>query len=237
MIEETLDITTGEGAMETFVCRPERGGPYPPVFFLMDAPGIREELRDMTRRLATVGYCMLLPNLYYRFGRDTIYGPDVLEHGSAEHTRMRAVRTKMTIPPVMEDIAALLRFTGSRDRREARPGRLPRLLHERPLCARRRRALSRTHRRGGIVLRHVARERRGREPAPRSRQGQGRALHRLRRARRLGPPADGRGAAPPFPGARVPRASSSSIPACTTASPSPRAASTTSRPPSATGSA
>ena len=27
MIEETLDITTGDGAMETFICRPERGDP------------------------------------------------------------------------------------------------------------------------------------------------------------------------------------------------------------------
>jgi carboxymethylenebutenolidase len=71
MIEETPDITTADGQMETFLGRPERGGPYPAVFFLMDAPGIREELRDMTRRLATVGYYVLLPNLYYRAGRDT----------------------------------------------------------------------------------------------------------------------------------------------------------------------
>jgi carboxymethylenebutenolidase len=94
MIEETLDIATAHGAMETFVCRPERGGPFPAVFLLMDAPGIREELRDMARRLATVGYLVLLPNLYYRAGRDTIYGPDVLVEGSAERERMRAVRTK-----------------------------------------------------------------------------------------------------------------------------------------------
>ena len=46
--------------------------------FLMDAHGIREELRDMARRLATVGYYVLLPNLYYRAGRDTIFGPRVL---------------------------------------------------------------------------------------------------------------------------------------------------------------
>ena len=108
MIEDTLDIATADGAMETFICHPERGGPFPPVFMLMDAPGIREELRDMARRLATVGYYVMLPNLYYRAGRDTIYGPDVLQHGSAEHKRMRAVRTKMTIPPVMEDIGAML---------------------------------------------------------------------------------------------------------------------------------
>jgi carboxymethylenebutenolidase len=90
MIEHTLDITTEAGAMETFVCHPERGGPFPPVFMLMDAPGIREELRDMARRLAAVGYCVLLPNLYYRAGRDTIYGPDVLAEGSPERERMLA---------------------------------------------------------------------------------------------------------------------------------------------------
>jgi len=110
MIEQTVDVPTRDGAMETFICHPERGGPYPAVFLLMDAPGIRQELRDMASRLATVGYYVLLPNLYYRAGRDTIYGPDVLTEGSPEHQRMRAVRTAMTIPPVMEDVGALIGF-------------------------------------------------------------------------------------------------------------------------------
>jgi carboxymethylenebutenolidase len=110
MIEETIDIATRDGAMESFICRPERGGPFPAVLLLMDAPGVREELLDMARRLGTVGYYVVLPNLYYRAGRDTKYGPDVLQHGSAEHTRMRAVRTKMTIPPVMDDVAAMIEF-------------------------------------------------------------------------------------------------------------------------------
>ncbi len=120
MIEETLDITTNDGAMETFICRPERDGPFLAIFFLMDAPGIREELHDMARRLATTGYYVLLPNLYYRAGRDTFFGPDVLEKGSADHTAMRAIRTKMTIPPVMEDIAALLAYIDGQD--EVQPG-------------------------------------------------------------------------------------------------------------------
>jgi hypothetical protein len=54
MIEETVDIITADGRMETFVCRPERGGPYPAVFFLMDTPGVREELREAGGR-ATLG--------------------------------------------------------------------------------------------------------------------------------------------------------------------------------------
>ena len=92
MIEQTLDIATGDGEMETFICRPERGGPFPAVFLLMDAPGIREELKDMARRLGTVGYYVLLPNLYYRAGRDTIYGPSVLEEGSASACERFAAR-------------------------------------------------------------------------------------------------------------------------------------------------
>lgn len=108
MREDTLDIPTRDGAMESFVCRPERGGPYPAVLMLMDAPGIREELRDMARRLASVGYFVVLPNLYYRAGRDTIFGPGVLTQGDPERDRMRSIRTKMTIPPVMEDVGAML---------------------------------------------------------------------------------------------------------------------------------
>lgn len=110
MIEATLDITTKDGAMETFVCHPERGGPYPAIFVMMDAPGIREELRDMARRLASVGYYVLLPNLYHRAGRDTMFGGDVLEDGSPDHTAMRAIRTKMSIPPVMEDMATMIAY-------------------------------------------------------------------------------------------------------------------------------
>jgi carboxymethylenebutenolidase len=113
MIEESLDITTADGAMETFIVRPDRGA-HPCVLFLMDAPGVREELRDMARRLASVGYAVVLPNLYYRAGRDTKYGPEVLVHGSPEHQRMRAVRTRMTIPPVMEDVGTMIRYLDAR---------------------------------------------------------------------------------------------------------------------------
>ena len=57
MIETTLDITTADGAMETFVCRPERDGPHPAVFFLMDAPGA-DVLADAIIRqgVAAAGY-------------------------------------------------------------------------------------------------------------------------------------------------------------------------------------
>jgi carboxymethylenebutenolidase len=70
MIEKHLDIATADGAMNSFVVYPEESGPHPVVFFYMDAPGKREELHDMARRLASVGYYVVLPNLYYRVSKD-----------------------------------------------------------------------------------------------------------------------------------------------------------------------
>jgi carboxymethylenebutenolidase len=70
MIELHLDIPSADGAMNSFVVHPEEGGPHPVVLFYMDAPGKREELHDMARRLASVGYCVVLPNLYYRRTRE-----------------------------------------------------------------------------------------------------------------------------------------------------------------------
>ncbi len=63
MREVEIGIQTADGTMDTFICHPEEGGPFPAVIMYMDAPGIREELRDMARRIGTVGYFVVLPNL------------------------------------------------------------------------------------------------------------------------------------------------------------------------------
>ena len=70
MIEKQLDLTTPDGDMPTFIVHPEEGGPHPVVLFQMDAPGMREELRNMSRRLASSGYYVMLPMLYYRDVRE-----------------------------------------------------------------------------------------------------------------------------------------------------------------------
>jgi carboxymethylenebutenolidase len=65
-----IDIPTADGAMNAFVVHPDEAVPHPVVLFYMDAPGKREELHDMARRIAAAGYCLVLPNLYYRRSRD-----------------------------------------------------------------------------------------------------------------------------------------------------------------------
>jgi len=66
MHERHFDLDTGEGEMPTWVVRPDGGGPHPLVLFLMDAPGMRQEIRDMSSRLATAGYYVMTSQLYYR---------------------------------------------------------------------------------------------------------------------------------------------------------------------------
>jgi carboxymethylenebutenolidase len=109
MIDQQFEIQTKDGRTTTFVTHPERGGPYPVILFYMDAPAIREELRDMARRLGTSGYYVMLPNLYYRSGVMEL-GPLPADPESPERKRMFQLMASINIPMVMEDTRALLAF-------------------------------------------------------------------------------------------------------------------------------
>lgn len=109
MIEHTVDIPTKHGAATTFIAHPERDGAHPVVLFFMDAPGIREELRDMARRIAAVGYYVMLPNLYYRSG--VMQLADLPKLPEVEtRARMFELMGSLTMAMVMEDGDALLDF-------------------------------------------------------------------------------------------------------------------------------
>jgi carboxymethylenebutenolidase len=109
MIEQTVDIATKDGATTTFIVHPERDGPHPVILFFMDAPAIREELRDMCRRIASAGYYVMLPNLYYRRGVMEIADLPPLPEAQAR-ARMFDLMGSLSIPLVMDDADALLDF-------------------------------------------------------------------------------------------------------------------------------
>lgn len=120
MIEAWADVPTEEGRMPTFVCHPERGGPFPVVILYMDALGIREELRDMVRRLATVGYHVLLPNLYHRAGLMELNLAEPRLPGDPPRSPVAELATSLTIAMVAQDTRALLAFADTQP--AARPG-------------------------------------------------------------------------------------------------------------------
>jgi carboxymethylenebutenolidase len=118
MIEQTVQVPTKDGNMSTFVIYPEEGGPFAPIVLFMDIWGIREELREIARRISTVGYACLLPDFYHRQGNDVhteTYQPDgrmVSLHKMTEEQEriVQEPRSKLTGPMMMGDTADLLSY-------------------------------------------------------------------------------------------------------------------------------
>ncbi len=117
MIERDVEIQTADGLMNSFITCPEEGGPFPVVIFYMDAPGKREELHAMARRLGSAGYYVVLPNLYYRtvsqFQSD---GTD------ASRARMFELMNSLNSGLIAEDTQAIFDFLAGED--QARGGAL-----------------------------------------------------------------------------------------------------------------
>jgi len=103
MIERQIEVTTPDGEMTTFIFHPEHDGPHPVVLYLMDAPSVRPALKDMASRLATAGYYVMLPYLFYR-------GGPFREFGASDedmHARRELMET-VTPTNIVGDAEALL---------------------------------------------------------------------------------------------------------------------------------
>jgi carboxymethylenebutenolidase len=105
MIEDRVELITKDGTMTTFVFHPEEGGPWPIVLYLMDAPSIRPALMDMASRLASAGYYVMLPFLFYR-------GSEYREFGMSDedmHARRDLMRT-VSRDGIITDAEAMLAY-------------------------------------------------------------------------------------------------------------------------------
>lgn len=117
MIERTMDIPSPDGKISTFITHPQDGAAHPAIVVYMDVWGVREELRDIARRIATTGYYVMLPNLYYRFGggsteyRDAngkMISMEILD--DERKARTRAPMLQLSDQMVVDDTGALLKF-------------------------------------------------------------------------------------------------------------------------------
>lgn len=83
------------------------------MIFHMDAFGIRPSLCDMAERLASNGYYVLLPNLYYRSGAVKPFIAESAFKEGPERERLMQLLRSISNKLVMEDIAAFLDFLAS----------------------------------------------------------------------------------------------------------------------------
>jgi len=118
MPERHVTVTTSDGEIPSFLATPEGGTPVSAVIFYMDAPGFRDELCDMARRVAAAGYVCLLPDLYYRIGTIRLEMGYLRKEPTAM-TVMRACRNTLTNAMLMADTAAMLEFLDAQPEVEA----------------------------------------------------------------------------------------------------------------------
>jgi carboxymethylenebutenolidase len=69
MTSSQVDIATDDGVCDAYLSQPDSPGPHPAVLFWPDAIGVRPRLYDMADKIASWGYVVLLPNIFYRSGR------------------------------------------------------------------------------------------------------------------------------------------------------------------------
>lgn len=124
MPTETLRIPTTDCEADAFAAFPGHGERHPGVLMYADGFGIRPALREMARELAGHGYCVLVPNLFYRHGpAPLIELPAHIgeEDRPALMDRVMPLIEAHTADRVLRDADAYLRFLTTRPEVAAGP--------------------------------------------------------------------------------------------------------------------
>ena len=129
-----IDVETADGVLDCYTFSPEGlprhsreaaaagAGSWPPVILYMDAFGIRPHLAEMAQRLASSGYFVVVPNLYYRSGAFAPFDPKLVSADGPERDRFKGMIQSINDTKVMQDTGAVLNMIGTQP--SARPGQI-----------------------------------------------------------------------------------------------------------------
>ena len=113
MIEQAVEIQTPDGTSDGVLYHDEDGSPRPGVLLFTDIGGIRPANLELARRLASQGYSLLVPNVFYRTGR-TPLTPTLRSLSEEAGKRRMAELTQPLTPEAMErDASAYVDFLQS----------------------------------------------------------------------------------------------------------------------------
>ena len=116
-----IEIKTRDGICPSYTFRPKGPGPWPAVLVYMDGVGIRPAMLELGERLATYGYFVLLPDLFYRSGA---YAPmdakTLFTDPEKRKVLMEKYFSKATQANIMSDTTFFLDFLAAQS--DVRPG-------------------------------------------------------------------------------------------------------------------
>jgi len=116
-----IEIRTRDGRCPSYVYRPSGTGPWPAVLVYMDGLAIRPAMLEIGERLASNGYFVLLPDLFYRSGPyEPMDAKTVFSDPEKRKVLMEKFFTPATPANIMSDTQAFLDYLGAQ--RDVRSG-------------------------------------------------------------------------------------------------------------------
>lgn len=110
----TDTITTPDGVCPVTLSTPDGAGPWPGVVMYPDAGGVRPALQAMSDRLASLGYAVLLPDVYYRNGAWAPFDMKAVFGDDAERRRLFSMMKAITPEVMAADAAAFFDYLAAR---------------------------------------------------------------------------------------------------------------------------
>ncbi|MCF7548769.1 dienelactone hydrolase family protein [Pseudonocardia sp. WMMC193] len=101
-----LTIDAPDGACSATLHTPDGAGPWPGVVMFVDAGGVRDTFLAMADHLASLGYAVLLPDVYYRHGGFAPFDMDTVFADPEERARLMGMVKSLTSDFVAADAAA-----------------------------------------------------------------------------------------------------------------------------------
>ncbi|NHD16093.1 MULTISPECIES: dienelactone hydrolase family protein [Actinopolyspora] len=113
----SVDIPTPDGVADAYLAHPDDNAAHPAVLFYMDAFGLRPHLNGMADRLASHGYTVVVPNVFYRHGRTPVVElPEFIDPGQRPEIfdKIGPIMQDLTPDRAVRDAGAYLEWISTR---------------------------------------------------------------------------------------------------------------------------
>lgn len=108
--EKDVEVKTPDGTADAALYYPKAKGKYPAVLLWPDVMSLRPVFRDMGRRLASAGYVVLVPNLYYRVKKAPVVEGTFNFGNPDDRAKLTPLRASVTTEGTFKDAAAYIAF-------------------------------------------------------------------------------------------------------------------------------
>lgn len=110
VVEKDVEIKTPDGTADAALFYPKAKGKFPAVLLWPDVMSLRPVFRDMGRRLASAGYVVLVPNLYYRVQKAPVIQGSFNFANPDDRAKLMPMRATVTPEGTAKDAVAYIAF-------------------------------------------------------------------------------------------------------------------------------